>query len=112
MQVCTYGYSLMAEGVLLRLRLRAQGLGFHRVHQEAELVTQRLVSVGHADLRHVGAPDVVPFGSVFQVVGPEEVLFLLLNKNGSYNMPCITVRTPPDLYDRRIVRSCRRTTGK
>lgn len=62
---CVYGYSFMAAGVLLaRLRLCAQGLGFHRVHQEAELVTQRLVSVGHADLCHVGAPDIIPFRSV------------------------------------------------
>ncbi|TNN77234.1 RING finger protein 141 [Liparis tanakae] len=49
--------SLGYAGVDLRL---------HGVHQEAELVAQRLVAVGHADLGHVGASDVVALRSVLQ----------------------------------------------
>lgn len=53
------------------------------VDNEAELVAQRLVSVGHADLSHVGAPDIVPFGSVLQIICSQEVLlFLQTNMSG------------------------------
>lgn len=38
------------------------------VYNEAELVAQCLVSVGHADLGHVGPSDVVPFRSIFQII--------------------------------------------
>lgn len=35
------------------------------VDDEAELVAQCLVSVGHADLGHVGPSDIVPFRPIF-----------------------------------------------
>lgn len=44
---------------------------------EAELITQCLVSVGHADLGHVCPADVVPLRSVLQVVHPDKVLLVL-----------------------------------
>lgn len=47
------------------------------VNYEAELIAQCLVSVGHADLGHVGPADVVPLWSVFQVVHPDKVLLIL-----------------------------------
>lgn len=47
------------------------------VDYEAELIAQRLVSVGHADLSHVGSPDIVPFGSIFQIICSQEVLLFL-----------------------------------
>lgn len=40
----------------------------HGVNYEAKLIAQRLVSVGHADLGDVGATDIIPFWSIFQVV--------------------------------------------
>lgn len=36
--------------------------------------------VGHADLRHVGPPDVVAVGAVLQVVLSQEVLLLLYRR--------------------------------
>lgn len=47
------------------------------VDDEAQLVAQRLVSVGHADLGHVGPPDVVPFGPIFQIICSQEMLLFL-----------------------------------
>lgn len=35
------------------------------------------MSVGHADLGHVGPADVVPLWSVFQIVHPNKVLLIL-----------------------------------
>lgn len=47
------------------------------VDDEAELVAQCLVSVGHADLGHVGPPDIVPFRPIFQIICSQEVLLFL-----------------------------------
>lgn len=47
------------------------------VDDEAELIAQCLMSVGHADLGHVGPADVVPLWSVFQIVHPNKVLLIL-----------------------------------
>lgn len=48
--------------------MRINDLGLHGINDEAELVTQRLVSVGHANLGNVGPTDVIAFVSFFQVV--------------------------------------------
>jgi len=50
----------------------------HGVHQEAELVAQRLMAVRQPDLGHVCPPDVVPVWAVLQVVWTQEVLLLLV----------------------------------
>lgn len=52
----------------IRCVLFIHSFRLHGVDNEAELVAQRLVSVGHADLGHVGPPDVVPLRSVFQII--------------------------------------------
>lgn len=52
----------------IRCVLFIHSFRLHGVDNEAELVAQRLVPVGHADLGHVGPPDVVPFRSVFQII--------------------------------------------
>lgn len=54
----------------IRCVLFIHSFRLHGVDYEAELVAQRLVSVGHADLGHVGPSDVVPFRSVFQIIRP------------------------------------------
>lgn len=63
--------------MLWSLDLCAAGLGLHSLHQEAELIAQGLVAVGHADLSHIGPSNVIPVGPVLQVVGPQEVLLFL-----------------------------------
>jgi len=61
---------LIPEGIFRHRSLGYAGVNvrLHGVHQEAELVAQRLVAVGHADLGHVRPPDVVAPRSVLQVV--------------------------------------------
>lgn len=54
-----------------------QSLRLYRIHDEAELVAQRLMSVGHADLGDVGPTDVIPLWPVFQIVHPDKVLLIL-----------------------------------
>lgn len=57
--------------------LFTQNFRLDSLNYEAELIAQCLVSVGHADLGHVGPADVVPLWSVFQVVHPDKVLLIL-----------------------------------
>lgn len=52
----------------IRCVLFIHSFRLHGVDYEAELVAQCLVSVGHADLGHVGPSDIVPFGSVCQII--------------------------------------------
>lgn len=56
----------MVSGI--RSVLFIHSVRLHGVDDEAELVAQRLVSVGHADLGHVGPSDIVPFRPVFQII--------------------------------------------
>lgn len=49
----------------LFLLMRMNSLRLHSVHDEAEFVAQRLLSVGHADLGNVGPTDVVAFITFF-----------------------------------------------
>lgn len=62
---------------LLSLLLLTHTFRLDCVNDEAKLITQGLVSVGHADLGHVGPADVVALWSVFQVVHPDKVLLIL-----------------------------------
>lgn len=48
--------------------MRINNLRLHGFNDEAELVAQRLLSVGHANLGNVGPTDVVALVSFFQVV--------------------------------------------
>lgn len=45
----------------------------HRLRDERQLLAQRLEAIPNADVGDVGAPDVVPFRPLFQVVGAQPV---------------------------------------
>lgn len=60
-----------AEGVLLVDGVQA--VGAHGVGDELQLLRQRLAAVGHADVRHVGAADVVALGTFLVIGGPQPV---------------------------------------
>lgn len=60
-----------AEGVLLVDGV--QGVGAHGVSDELQLLRQRLTAVGHADVRDVGAADVVALGTFLIVGGTQPV---------------------------------------
>lgn len=56
---------LACVDVGLVLLMRMKSLRLHSVHDEAEFVAQRLLSVGHADLGNIGPADVVAFVTFF-----------------------------------------------
>lgn len=60
------------------LSVGMHGFRLHCINDEAELVAQRLVSVGHADLGDVCLMDIVSFRSIFQIVLSQEALFILV----------------------------------
>lgn len=60
-----------AEGVLLVDGVQA--VGAHGVSDELELLRQRLTAVGHADVRDVGAADVVALGTFLIIGGTQPV---------------------------------------
>ena len=56
-----------------RVRDGLQHLALHGLRDERQLLAQGLVAVAHADVRHVGAADVVALRALLGIVGAQPV---------------------------------------
>lgn len=64
----------------------------HSIHQEAQLVAERFVAVGHPDVCDVGPSYVVAGWAFLQVVGANEVFLLLWTKRQNL-LVCVRIKT-------------------
>ena len=62
-----------AHGDARLLRDGLQRLTLHGLRDERQLLAQGLVAVAHADVRHIGAADVVALGALLGIVGSQPV---------------------------------------